>query len=126
MSSYLIAIMTLLTGRNKRRVSCPCACCANGRETPVPRYFLKEYCCIFEETTLFVEFYVVGIRLYIRVLSESPPLLETLSELATDHAHYFTLDDDDQLHYMEMMARWVFVSRGKEETISPRLSAQSV
>ena len=118
--------MTLPTGRNKRCVSCPCACCAAGRETPVPRYFFKEHYCIFEEATLHVEFYVVGIRLYIRVLSENPPILETLSELATDHAHYFTLSDDDQLHYMEMMARWVFVNRGKEEAVSPKLSFQSV
>ena len=65
-----------------------------------------------------------GIRLYIRVLSEDPPVLETLSELAIDHAHYFTLNDDDQNHYMEMMARWVFLSRGKE-VISPKLSFQS-
>ena len=99
------------TGKNNKCVSCPCACCAAGRETPLPRYFFKKHCCIFEETTLFVEFYVAGIRLYIRVLSESPPFLETLSELAIDHAHYFALSDDDQLHYMAMMARWVFVNR---------------
>lgn len=101
--------MTLQTGRNKRRVSCPCACCTAGRETPVPRYFFKEHRCTFEETTLHVEFYVVGIRLYIRVLCENPPILETLSELATDHAHYFALKDEEQLHYMEMMGRWVFL-----------------
>ena len=118
--------MTSQTGRNKQHISCPCACCAAGRETPVPRYFYKEHCCTFEEIALFVEFYVVGIRLYIRVLSENPPALETLSELATDHAHYFTLSDDDQLHYMEIMARWVFVNRGKEETVSPKLSFRSV
>ena len=92
----------------------------------MPRYFFKEHHCTFEETTLFVEFYVVGIRLYIRVLCENPPILETLSELATDHAHYFTLNDDDQLHYMEMMARWVFVNRKQELAINPKLSAQSV
>ncbi len=118
--------MTLPTGRNNRRVSCPCACCAAGRETPVPRYFFKEHCCIFEEATLHVEFYVVGIRLYIRVLCETPPILETLSELATDHAHYFTLSDEDQLHYMAMVARWVFVNRSEDEEISSRLSFQSV
>lgn len=118
--------MTLLIGRNKRHVSCPCACCTAGRETPVPRYFFKEHRCIFEETTLHVEFYVAGIRLYIRVLSENPPVLETLSELATDHAHYFALSNDDQLHYMDMMARWVFVNRSKDKAISPKLSAQTV
>ncbi|WP_188149711.1 hypothetical protein [Teredinibacter waterburyi] len=90
-------------------MSCPCACCAAGRETPVPRYFFKEHCCTYEEIALFVEFYVVGIRLYIRVLSENPAVLKTLSELATNHAHYFTLSEDDQLHYMEMMARWAFI-----------------
>lgn len=72
-----------------------------------------EHCCIFEEATLHVEFYVAGIRLYIRVLCETPLILETLSELATDHAHYFTLSDDDQLHYMAMMARWVFLNQRK-------------
>lgn len=56
---------------------------------------------------------MAGIRLYIRVLSESPPFLETLSELATDHAHYFALNDDDQNHYMEMVGRWMFLNRGK-------------
>ena len=115
--------MTLLIGRNKRHVSCPCACCATGRETPLPRYFFKEHCCTFEETTLHIEFYVAGIRLYIRVLSE---FLETLSELAMDHAHYFALNNDDQLHYMAMVGRWVFVSRRKAEAIIPTLSAQSV
>ena len=118
--------MTLLIGKSKRHVSCPCACCTAGRETPVPRYFFKEHISIFEETTLHVEFYVVGIRLYIRVLCENPPILETLSELANDHAHYFNLNDDDQLHYMAMMARWVFVNRSNDEAISPKLSAQSV
>ena len=118
--------MTLLIGRNKRCVSCPCACCAVGRETNVPHYFFKEHRCTFEESTLHVEFYVVGIRLYIRVLCENPPILETLSELATDHAHYFALNDDDQLHYMAMMARWVFVNRSKDESISPSLAAQTV
>ena len=117
--------MTLLTGKNNKCVSCPCACCAAGRETPVPRYFFKEHCCIFEETTLYVEFYVAGIRLYIRVLSEAPPLLETLSELATDHAHYFTLNDDDQLHYMAMVGRWVFVNRDTEEAVNPKCSLHS-
>ena len=110
--------MTLQTGKNNKHVSCPCACCAAGRETPIPRYFFKENCCTFEETTLFVEFYVAGIRLYIRVLSEDPPFLETLSELATDHAHYFALNDDDQLQYMGMMAQWVFVNREKKETVT--------
>jgi len=100
--------MTLLIGKSKRHVSCPCACCATGRETQLPRYFFKEHCYTFEETTLHVEFYVAGIRLYIRVLSGNPPVLETLSELATDHAHYFALSEGDQLHYMEIKARWVF------------------
>lgn len=92
----------------------------------MPRYFFKEHRCTFEEATLHVEFYVVGIRLTIRVLCESPPILETLSELATDHAHYFALNDDDQLHYMEMMARWVFVNLSKDEAISPSIAAQTV
>lgn len=69
---------------------------------------------------------MVGIRLYIRVLCENPPFIETLSALATDHAHYFALNDDDQLHYMAMMARWVFVNRSKNEAISPSLAAQAV
>lgn len=116
--------MTSPIGRNKRCVSCPCACCAAGRETNVPRYFFKGHLCTFEETTLHVEFYVVGIRLYIRVLCENPPFIETLSELATDHAHYFALNDDDQLHYMAMMARWVFVNRKQEEVVSSKLSTQ--
>lgn len=116
--------MTLLTGRNNRSVSCPCACCAAGRETPVPRYFFKEHSCTFEEITLHIEFYVAGIRLYIRVLSESPPILETLSELATDHAYYFTLNDEEQLHYMAMMARWVLLNRSEDEAINSRLSFQ--
>ncbi len=103
--------MILQTGKNNKCVSCPCACCTAGWETPLPRYFFKKHYCTFEETTLFVEFYVAGIRLYIRILSEDPPLLETLSELAIDHAHYFTLNDDDQTHYMEMVARWVFLGR---------------
>lgn len=92
----------------------------------MPRYFFKEHRCTFEEATLHVELYVVGIRLYIRVLCENPPILETLSELAADHAHYFALKDEEQLHYMAMMARWVFVNRKQEEVISPKLSAQSV
>ncbi|HEY7885307.1 MAG TPA: hypothetical protein VIC08_10205 [Cellvibrionaceae bacterium] len=64
-----------------------------------------------------VEFYVVGIRLTIRVLSENPPVLETLSELATDHAHFFTLTDNDQRHYMAMMARGVFLGRREKSNM---------
>ena len=77
---------------------------------------------------------MAGIRLYIRVLSESPPLLETLSELATDHAHYFALNDTDQRHYMAMMARWVFLGLRKHPRVQaptdiekePNLSLESL
>ena len=117
--------MTSQTGRSNRAVSCPCACCTAGRETQLPRYFFKEHCCTFEEAILHVEFYVAGFRLYIRVLSESPPLLETLSELAIDHAHYFALNDDDQNHYMAMVGKWVFVNRDRGDAVNPRFSVRS-
>jgi hypothetical protein len=105
--------MILQRGRSKRHVSCSCKCCIAERETPIPRYFFKEHCYAFDEVTLFIEFYVVGIRLYINVLSESPPFLERLSELASDHAHYFSLNDDEQTHYMAMVARWVSLNKHK-------------
>lgn len=103
--------MTLQRGRSKRNVSCSCTCCTSGQETPIPRYFFKEHCYAFDEITLFIEFYVAGICLYIRVLSESPPFLERFSELASDHAHYFSLNDDEQTHYMAMVGRWVFLDK---------------
>ena len=48
---------------------------------------------------------------------ENPHALETLFELATDHAHFFTLTDNDQDHYMAMMAGWVFLGRREKSNM---------
>ena len=48
---------------------------------------------------------------------ENPHALETLFELATDHAHFFTLTDNDQHPYMAMMAGWVFLGRREKSNM---------
>lgn len=93
--------------------------CTAERETPIPRYYFKEHHCAFDNVKIFIEFYVVGIHLYINVLSESPPFMERFSELASDHSHFFNLNDDEQTHYMAMVGKLVFLDK-HESTYSLR------